>query len=71
MIEYKYVAQMGIKRGFDGWWGGENGYYTGMDTQMGGGAGMILDTNHRGGDGGKNYTRRGDGDCINRWGWGW
>ena len=26
MIEYKYVAQMGIKREFDGWWGGKNGY---------------------------------------------
>ena len=22
IIENKYVTQMGIKRGFDGWWGG-------------------------------------------------
>ena len=61
-IEYKYVAQMGIKRGFDGWWGGENGYYTGMDTQMGGGAGMVLDTNPSGrGRGKKLYPPQGWG----------
>ena len=75
MIEYKYVAQMGIKRGFTGWWDGKNGYQTEMDIQMGGGAGMVLGTNPSGRGRGKNYTRRedrdADGYCINRQGWGW
>ena len=68
MIEYKYVAQMGIKWGFDGWWGGDDFRYkpigagTGKKiihvAGMGMGMGIALTDGDGDGDGDGNSNTR-------------